>query len=358
MIPPPTVIPPLGMPSPFSHAQHGAPDPRRDPFAPQAPAPIYPRHQPIVDAGPPLEIPQEKKSHAKLIIALIITAVIPLGVGWAYGRIYGARILFNKGIDDAKQIQEEVTKMAENNKKVTETFNQNQVRFKGKVLYDEKLFADLNEILSSSAVRSTDLSATEKAKKQQEQLFQTNYAMMEGIVVDRLFTYYNNTIRLFAELDSFLQKTERAKDLIKSYSQEVDQGQKKYGIIFAEDKGQYYLGQLVEVGDIDCMKKESKDCKKEDIKGFMVRVGTSKTWSARPGKPAGKQKVTEIVIPIIPNENWRQVAVGKPGYIAYKEYVMAYSRITAICGLLSRDEKLLLQDLAKAAGREKVFAPF
>jgi hypothetical protein len=64
------------------------------------------------------------------------------------------------------------------------------------------------------------------------------------------------------------------------------------------------------------------------------------------------------VIPIIPDEGWRQVASARRGYSAYNDYVTRVRRVAAIAALLSKEEKNLKQDLAKAAGREKLFVPF
>jgi len=337
--------------APYQPAAPPAPNLQRDPFATQASA-MAMQPQVITDAGPALEIPEEKKSHLKLIIVLIITAAIPLVLGWACGRIYGARILFNRTIDDASRIKKGVVKISALNRKLAIIIAESRARNKGKVLYDDKLLEDLKDVRLTSAFANP-----EKAKKQQDELFRTNYAMMEDISINRLFNYYNNTLRLLLEIESFLQKTNLTKDLIKSYSTEADKGQKKYGIVFAEDAGKYYLGSLVEVGNIICLDKEAKECSKDKIEGFQIRTGISGAWSPRPGKPTGKQKITEIVIPIIPDTNWQQVAVGRRGYLAYKAYRLGYARMSAIAALLARDEKALMQDLGKAAGREKIFAP-
>jgi hypothetical protein len=349
--PPPGVVPPPGVAQPAQQAPQA--DLSRNPFATAAPAATQ-APQVITDAGPLVEIPEEKKSPTKLIILLVITAAIPLFVGWACGRIYGARILFNKTIDDAARIKKEVAKISALNKKIAGALAESRVRFRGKVLYDEKLLEDLKDIRLSSAFADP-----EKAKKRQDELFRTNYAMMEDIAINRLFNYYNNTLRLLMQMEVFLQKTNRSRELIKSYSdQQGAQGLKKYGIVFAEDAGNYYLGQLVEVGNIVCEDKAAKECKKDQIEGFMIRSGVSGSWAPRIGKPKGKHKITEIVIPIIPDENWRQVAVGRRGYLAFKEYTLGYARMSAIAALLARDEKSLTQDLGKAAGVEKLFAPF
>jgi hypothetical protein len=51
------------------------------------------------------------------------------------------------------------------------------------------------------------------------------------------------------------------------------------------------------------------------------------------------------------------VAVGKRGYLAYRDYVMRYGRISAIASVLIAEEKKLMQELSKASNREKLFAP-
>lgn len=353
VMPPPGVVPPPGMAPPPQYAPP-APDLRRDPFSGQSMV-AYQQPQVITDAGPLVDIPQEKKSPVAMIIILVVTALIPMGVGWACGRIYGARLLFNRTIDDAARIQESTGKISETNKKIVDVLAESRERNKGAVLYDDKFVEDLKDVL-----RASPQANPEKAKKRQDELFRTNYAMMEDIVIDRLFNYYNNTLRLYMELESFLQMVEQNKDLIQDYSKEEGEegGQKKYGIVFAEDAGRYFLGSLVEVGNIVCEDQAAKECPRDKISGFQVRSSLSGSWAPRIGKPSTtKDKITDIVIPIIPDDNWRQVAVGKRGYLAFQDYKRGYLTLAAICALLQRDEKALMQDLGKAANREKVFAP-
>lgn len=349
VVPPPGIAPPPGYPAPQPAAQP-PPDVRRDPFAQAAPA-RQAAAAPIVDAGPPIEIPKEKKRPTKLIIAFVIVALVPLMVGYACGRIYASRVLFNKGIEDAGKIKNQVEQMAKINKRVAEVLHESRLRNQNKIKYDEKLIEDLKEILRASP----DANA-EKAKKRQDELFRTNYAMMESIVIDRLFNYYNNTIRLMAELEDFLRKAEDSRELLMKYVDEMSKEERKYGVVFAEDAGKYYLAQMVEVGDIVCADPKAKSCAKEDITGFNVRTGMGGAWAPRPGKPSGKAgRITEIVIPIIPDEFFRQIVVGRPGYLAFKDFVNQFGRLTAIAALLARDERELSKDLGKAAGRDRLF---
>ena len=97
---------------------------------------------------------------------------------------------------------------------------------------------------------------------------------------------------------------------------------------------------------------------RDDSGEIMVRSGSG-SWQSRPGKPKEKtQKITDIVVPIIPDDNWKKVAVGKKGFLEFSDYVMTVNRLAALWGLLGRDEKPLMQDLGKHGGRQKVFAPF
>ncbi len=310
--------------------------------------------QVITDAGPLVEIPEEKKSPLRLIIVLIITALIPLCVGYACGRIYGARLLFNRTIEDASRIKTETQKIIATNKKLGSVIAGTREKNKGKLLYDETLLEELKDIL-----RASPHASPQKAKKRQDALFRTNYAMMEDITINRLFSYYNNTLRLYQQLESFLQKTERNKDLIKAFSDaQGASGDKKYGVVFASDEGNYYLGQLVEVGNIVCTDEKARDCPKNKIGGFMVRSNFSGSWAPRIGKPMeAKQKFTDIIVPIIPDNNWRSVATGKKGRLQFQDYKRGYLMLSALVSLLKRDEKTLVQDLGKAANREKLFTP-
>jgi hypothetical protein len=350
--PAPGVVAPPGMAPPQAPAQPAPPDTSRNPFAATAPMSMAPP-QVITDAGPLVEIPEEKKSPMKLIIVLVITALIPLCVGWACGRIYGARMLFNRTIEDAARIKAATVQIIATNKKLATIITESRTKNGNKVVYDPNLVENLKDIL-----RASPHANPEKAKKRQDALFRTNYAMMEDITISRLFSYYNNTLRLYQTIESFLQKTGRNKLMIEEFSKASAGADKKYGVVFASDEGRYYLGQLVEVGNIVCDDPQTRECSKTEIKGFKVRSNFTGTWSDRIGKPSdSNEKFTDIIVPIIPDQTWRSVATGKKGRLAFQDYKRGYLTMSAILSLLIRVEKTLVQDLGKAAGREKLFAP-
>ena len=57
-------------------------------------------------------------------------------------------------------------------------------------------------------------------------------------------------------------------------------------------------------------------------------------------------------------DNWRQIAIGREGYLAYQDYVMRFKNMSAMASQLFQSEKELSRELGKAAGREKLFVPF
>ena len=330
------------------------PDLSRDPFA--AAPPTRPAHAEVItDAGPLVDVPMEKKSRLGLIALLLVTAAIPLVVGWSCGRIYHARVLFNKTIVDARGIKKEVIKLVKLNRRLVGVLAETRTRGDGKIIYDEQMVEDLKDIL-----RASPLANPKKAKKSQEKLFRTNYAMMEDMTIYRLFDYYNNSLRLLSGIETFLQKTNRTKDLIKAYSANVAKKKaRRYGLVISADMGKYYLGDMVELGNPICEDAAAEKCPNDKVKGFRIRAGLSGEWQDRPGKPSDPKKIEEVVIPINPQtDTWKQVAVGRRGFLPYREYVMGYAQLTSIASRLRRDEKTLIQDLGKQANRERLFDPF
>jgi ribosomal protein S13 len=323
-----------------------APEPRRDPFAPTPLQPAHAAYAPIVDAGPQIEIPEEKKSRSKWIFVFIGVALIPLVVGWSCGRIYNARLIFNKTIDDAKVIKDNIKPIVGINRKIAEALIKARARrpAKGKMEFDEALVSELQELVTQANLKETKL--------KQDQIFRTNYARMSDVVVQKLFAYYNNTVKLYEELQRFVDRAKRNKETILQYQNDATI-ERNYGVIFANDAGGYYIGQLVQVGPPKCPEDEER-CRPDEVEGFPVRMSNSADWSFRPGKA---KRISEIVVPIAPDEHWREVAAGRPGYLSYRQYLLDYAQLSALAGALARDEKELMQNLDKQAHRNKLFAP-
>jgi hypothetical protein len=53
-------------------------------------------------------------------------------------------------------------------------------------------------------------------KPDQQKLFHTNYFNMEDITIDRLFTYYNNTIKMYDLITVHAKKTDNDRQAIEN----------------------------------------------------------------------------------------------------------------------------------------------
>lgn len=305
----------------------------------------------IVDAGPAIDIPKEKRSITKWLIGFLAIAVIFLGVGYAGGKVSGARMLYNRTIEDASRIKDEVEKIVGYNKKIVQAIVTTRQRNKAEKQfpYDGELIEEMEGLL----VRNSP----ELLNKQQQRLFQTNYAMMKDNIVTNLFKYYNGSIRLADEIKLFLQQTKQNKSLIETYVKETGTtAQRNYGIVLYEDKGTYFLGSVVEVGMPVCKDKNAKpgQCPAGQLAGFNVRTGGG-NFSMRPGKEIKNKAISDFVIPIVPDQNWKQLIVGKKGYLAYKQYVAGLRNIQMVSAWLTSIEGKLVLALTSESKRKKIF---
>ena|GEM_PF-4504928 len=340
------VPPPGGMAAP--------PEPSRDPFAMAQPAVPATPYASIVDAGPAIDIPKEKKSITKWVLGFAIVAVIFMGVGYAAGKVFHARVLYNRTIDDSKQIKENVDSVVGYNVKISTAITNFFKRFKASkkplYSYDNEMVEELGGLLLRNS--------KEILTKQQNGLFRTNYAMMKDNVVSNLFKYYNGSLRLADEIKLFLDKTKRDRTLIETYVKEAgtSSAQRNYGVVLYEDKGTYFLGSVVEVGMPVCKDKTAKPgkCPAGQLAGFNVRTGGG-NFTMRPGKEIKNKRISDFIIPIVPDQNWKQLVVGKKGYLAYKQYVNGLRNIGMVAAWLKTIEPVLLRALTAETKRQKIF---
>ena len=338
-----TQVPPASAP-PTAPAAQPVAEARRDPFSAMSGRPLT---QPIMDAGPQLDIPMPRRGRAGTLIAVGLAGLLAAGVGWSFGRVYSARLVFNRTVDDAKLLLNDLQPMVKLNQEIHSALKTSAATNRGKkrLQYDVKLLDALQELLQRASLKET--------QKKQERLFRTNYARMTDVTVQKLFEYYNDTLRLYAAMQFFADGARRDRKSIERYQKGVA-AQRNYGIIFGADKGSYYLGRVVEVGQPQC-KGNKRQCKASQLVGFKVRVGNSEKWVIRPAK---SRRISEIVIPIDPqDQQWAEVTQGKPGYLAYRRYAARFADLLRVCAKLALTEKDLTLNLRKQAKREKLFAP-
>lgn len=347
-IPPPVAgIPaPMGntVPSPFGQpaapAQPAAPpDPRRDPFA-QAQAAnlaafygigqVLPGSTEGVQGGP-----ISKPKPWGTIGAVVGLSVIVFGVGNACGRIYGSRVEFNRTIDQAVEIRNEVDRLSKQLSSIADIINASKETAKGNPDFE----------------MTKKLAELDLKKPDTQKIFHTNYYHFEDVAIERLFNYYDHTIKLYEEITLHAKKTEGDKDAIDNYAKNAaGKSDKNYGVTF-DFSGPIPLAHFVEMGPPVCQTPDKVDCPTSELKGFKYRTKSGEGWSEKPvkGKPA------ETVVPIQANELFKSVAAGNPDLLAFKDYIRRVVSIKTLAGTLVAEQKDVIADLKRTTDRPKVF---
>jgi hypothetical protein len=337
------------LPSPFgqpAEAQQPAPqpaappDPRRDPFAQQQAANLaafYGINQvlPGDASGVQAEPISKPKATGTILTVLGICAVV-FGVGNACGRITNARVEFNRTIDHAQLIRDEVDGLAKQLNSIADVINSSTLNKQHQPDFDmSKKLGDL------------DLKKPDTSK-----IFHTNYYHLEDIAIDRLMNYYNNTIKLYDAIPKHAKRTDTNKEMIENGAKASANAQsaKNYGVVLANEGG-LTLATFAEVGSPVCQQPDKTDCSAAELKGFKYRTDSAQSWGERPvkGKPEG------IIAPLKKSPLFNTVAAGNPDILELRDYLGRMSEITALAIELTQQQKEVIGDLKRAAERPKVF---
>ena len=333
---------PFGTPAPQPQATPAPappPDPRRDPFAQQQAANLaafYGIGQQIPgDASGVDATPITKPKPLATIGILAIAGVVVFGVGNACGRVYASRVDFNRTIDEATEIRDEVDKLGKQLNGIADVLNASKLTTQGQPDFDmTKKLADL------------DLK-----KPDTQRIFHTNYYHFEDAAIERLFNYYDHTIKLYDAITLHGKKTLNDQQAIDSAAKSAaTKGDKNYAVTL-DFSGPIPFAHFVELGSPECPKPDQTDCPANELKGFKYRTDSGGAWAVKPvkGKP------TEIVIPMQKGALFATVAAGNPDILAFKDYFRRVAEIKGLAQGLVLEQKDLLGDLKKTAERSKVF---
>src|SRR5262249_15141135 len=115
------------------------------------------------------------------ILAVLGVGVVTFGLGNCVGRVYESRAEFNNTIDHAGDIRKEVDALAKKLNEITDAIKLSQPTAQGQPDFE----------------LSKKLGAMDLKKPDTIKLFHTNYYSFEPAAIERLFTYYDNTIKLY-----------------------------------------------------------------------------------------------------------------------------------------------------------------
>ena len=294
-------------------------------------------HPEIVDAGPQMHVPEAKKTNLGLLLKIAALVLLPAIFAFMYGGVYNARILHNKTIDDAAQIKDEVQQIRKRTQLIFEALVKSQ-KAVGGLNPDPQLVDDLKALEPLTPPKTT-------------KIFKTNYAYLEGVTIDKLFSYYNDTVLLFASVSRFHVTAERAKDALeKAAAKAAAAAETNYGIVI-DPSGPIPIGNLVIVGEAVCKDKQP-ECAPADWEGMKVKASVTSSWAQK--KLAGEDQ--DRVIPLAPDKPLMQQAlIGSAEVTALTSYRSQLADIHGIAKRLLEAEKDLLKELTTASGKAKVF---
>jgi hypothetical protein len=242
---------------------------------------------------------------------------------------------FNRTIDHATDIRTEVERLQKQLSSIGDILNASKDTAKGLPDFD-----------MSKKMAELDLK-----KPDTQKIFHTNYQHLEDVAIERLFNYYDHTIRLYENISVHGKRTESDKEAIENYMKNgAGKGDKNYGVTF-DYSGPIPLANFVEVGPPVCAEPDKADCPANELKGFKYRSKSGEGWAEKPikGKPA------ELVIPLHANEFFKSVVAGNPDILAYNAYLQRVIEIKKLALSLVAEQKDVLADLKRATDRPKVF---
>ncbi len=332
----PAPIPsPFGQPAPVAQAPAAPappPDPRRDPFAQAQAANLaafYGMGQALPGSAEGVGEPMDKPRPWGRIAGYVGAGLAVFLGGTVWGGISSSRRDFNETTDQAVVIRNEVDKQ----QKVLETV----------ILALSKKVpggVDLDQ--------ATQLATVAQKKPDTKAVFHANYQHLETLEIDRLFSYYSNTNKLYDLIEAHAKKTMADKEAIQRYI-DKSKSDKLYGII-VDTSGPIQVAKFVEIGGQICPTAGDTNCS-PDVMKFSYRMETGGQLSQRgvKGKPG------ETILPLNQTPLFKTVASGSTDSLAAEAYGRRRTEIVELVAELEKTSKELLPELRKTAERPHVF---
>jgi hypothetical protein len=358
MVPPPSAVPnPLApFPSPVAPtvAPVALPPPSAapafdDPFA--AMRPPEGKHFDLrnTDDGRPTVSVQQRGGLAGKVI-LVIAVAVAGAVGFGFGASAVGRRNFNATNDAAKKVKKELDEMQTIISQIGSHVAMSQQRLasekKDPLSYDPKLITDLEMVKLDP-------------RPDTSRIFKLNYFGLPDVAVDRLMTYYYDTINLFGEVERHIKRTKADKATLESFSAKLaekggtdpSKPAVNYGVVFSSS-GKLAIGNLVEMGKQVC-KGGGDSCGAADLEGFQIRSNTGAPWTSR---KIGPKPEGDKVVPIERTPLFDAVMSGSPDQVRMEQYKQRYNSMRQILARLGSTRKELGDAIEKAAARPDLFS--
>lgn len=296
-----------------------------------------------IDDGAPVQNMRSGRGKAVIFTSVIVgAAAFALGGGLGIASV--GRANMNTANHAAKAVKTELDKMEKSLTVIGRMVAMSQQRLtaakKDPLSYDPQLIADLKTIkLDPRPTTAT--------------IFRVDFFRLPDADVDKLFTYYYDTIALYTEIEKHIRRTDNDAVSLQSYADKTAGAAKNYGVVF-ETAGTIVVANLVEIGDQVC-KNGGKECGAKDLVGFKIRSGSGAPFVDR--KTGGKLDSGNLV-PLKPTPLMDAVMSGSPEQVRQENYKQRMATIRGLVSRLTTNQHELIEGVTKDAARPDIWTVF
>ena len=325
--PPGSIAPPPFMQQP---AQPSRPS---DPFAISAPA-VQVQEVRIVLDEKPVDDREAGRSRRMAYIITVAISLVALVIGYGSGSTMTDRVMRNKAIRDAREINVGVTKSA-----------------KALALLQKRVNDALTLAGREKRVDFEGLAALRMLKKPLDAsvFSRRSYILFEPSIVDKLFDYYNNVNLLWSQVQGHLVKSNNDRAALEQAATEAEAfTSRNYGVVFTQDGDGQVLGALVVL--------DAPILQGDQIKGWKVKPDTGQASVPRDAYETGDLTANglfaKIVIPINPQAKG---ALLPQSLSALREYLQRVQAIRELAEQTVGIQGELLRKLNEIASLDELF---
>jgi hypothetical protein len=311
-----------------------------DPFAAMKPPAGRSFDIRAVDDGTPVANVRSRGGKAALVIGVVLLAAGAF-VGYGFGAAAVGRRAFNSTNAAARKVKAEVEDMQKTVTQIGTAVALSQQRLnaakKDALFWDPKLIEDLEKVKLDPRPDTT-------------RIFKVDYYRLEDLAVDRLMSYYYDTIALYNEVERHIKRSKADKDALDAYATKAAAKTGTYGVVF-DSRGKVVVSTLVEVGNPVC-RGGTAECPPDQVEGFQIRSNTGAPWSNR---KIGSKLAGDLVVPVERSPLFDALMSGSPDQVRNEQYKQRYNNIRLILARLAAEKKELFGALDIAASRADLF---
>jgi hypothetical protein len=311
-----------------------------DPFAAMKPPAGRSFDIRAVDDGTPVANVRSRGGKAALVIGVVLLAAGAF-VGYGFGAAAVGRRAFNSTNAAARKVKAEVEDMQKTVTQIGTAVALSQQRLnaakKDALFWDPKLIEDLEKVKLDPRPDTT-------------RIFKVDYYRLEDLAVDRLMSYYYDTIALYNEVERHIKRSKADKDALDAYATKAAAKTGTYGVVF-DSRGKVVVSTLVEVGNPVC-RGGTAECPPDQVEGFQIRSNTGAPWSNR---KIGSKLAGDLVVPVERSPLFDALMSGSPDQVRNEQYKQRYNNIRIIIARLAAEKKELFGALDIAASRADLF---